>query len=175
MYTLCALYYIILYKGLEHLRISVSKEAPGTNPAWIPRGNCIPLRFVASVTTLKYSLRFLVPFYMFLVLLFPSERSWPESGSLYVDLLLLALHVITTWQAAVKEGRVLEVMFEALSSGLLLSVSSLTNYGKTMFAHGGRCWEKLEFWVKVSKFVSRGMSSIMNVFHHLCSLSNMWD
>lgn len=175
MYTLCALYYIILYKGLEHLRILVSKEAPGTSPAWIPRGNCIPLRFVASVTTLKYSLCFLVPFYKFLVLLFPFERSWPENGWLYVDLLLLALHVITTWQAAVKEGRVVEVIFEALSSGLLLSVSSLTNYGKTMFAHGGWCLEKLEFWVKISEFVLRGMSSIMNVSHHLCCLSSMWD
>lgn len=35
---------------------------------------------------------------------------------LYIHLLLLALHVMTAWQAAVKDGRVSEVIFEALSS-----------------------------------------------------------
>lgn len=33
-----------------------------------------------------------------------------------MDLPLLALHVVTTWQATVKDDRVLEVIFEALSS-----------------------------------------------------------
>lgn len=35
---------------------------------------------------------------------------------LYIHLLLLALHVMTAWQAAVQDGRISEVMFEALSS-----------------------------------------------------------
>lgn len=35
---------------------------------------------------------------------------------LYMDLLLLALHVVTTWQAMRKDDKILEVIFEALSS-----------------------------------------------------------
>lgn len=33
-----------------------------------------------------------------------------------MDLLLLALHVATTWQAMRKDDKILEVIFEALSS-----------------------------------------------------------
>ena len=175
MYTLCALYYIILYRGLEHLRILVSKEAPGTNPAWIPRGNSIPLRLVASITTLKYSLCFLVPFYMFLVLLFPFEESWPENRSLYVDLLLLAFHVVTTWQATVKDDRVLEVIFEALSS----KAATFSKQFEKLWTDCVCTWRLVlrEAWVLIKDFqicVERD-ESIMNVFHHHCSLSHMWD
>lgn len=75
----------------------------------------IPLRLVASITILKYSLHFLVLFYMF-VTLFPFERIWPGNSLAYVYVLLLSLHVMTTWQPIVKDDRISEVIFEALCS-----------------------------------------------------------
>ena len=34
------LYYVILYKGLEHPRILVSLRGPGINPLWILSAHC---------------------------------------------------------------------------------------------------------------------------------------
>lgn len=40
MEVLCALFYVVVRKGLEQLWILVSVEVPGTNPLWKPRDNC---------------------------------------------------------------------------------------------------------------------------------------
>lgn len=96
---------------------------------------------------------------MFVVLLFPFEKIWPRTSLAYMFTCFCWLCML--WQ--VSRSHFWSLEFKGL---LLQPVSSLTNYRQTVFAYGVWYLKRLflELWVKISEFVWREMSAILNVF-----------